>query len=147
MNKIKIWTFALLFSASIGGSALMVAAPQTASAAAANNPACAMGILTFPVWYRGLVDDTTCAMKSPDQVGGLSSYIWKIVLNLLDIALQLVGYIAVGFIIYGGFMFMTAGGDSATVAKGRKTILNAVIGLAISIGSVAIVNLITGIIK
>ena len=137
--------FALMFAVSVGGTAMMIANPQTALAA---NPSCAKGILTFPVWYRGLVDDTTCELKDPSQItGGLTAYIWQIVLNLLDIALQAVGYIAVGFIIYGGFTFMTASGDSAGVAKGRKTILNAIIGLGISIGSVAIVNLIMSIIK
>jgi hypothetical protein len=60
--------------------------------------------------------------------------------------LQLVGYISVAFIIYGGFIFMTAGGSDGA-AKGRTTLLNAIIGLVISIASVAIVNLVTGFIK
>lgn len=60
--------------------------------------------------------------------------------------LHLVGYICVAFIIYGGFIFMTAGGSDGA-ARGRTTLLNAVIGLVISVASIAIVNVVTGFIK
>lgn len=120
-------------------------------------PTCAKPILTFPVWYRGLVGDPPeCNLKSPDALNtsakgqpsnGLSNFIWRIVLNVTEIGLQLVGYISVGYILYGGFLFLTSQGSSEGSAKARKTILNAVIGLVISIASIAIVNLILGVYK
>ncbi len=145
-NKLSVGILAAVFAVFVGGGVVSLAAPGTSYAAGATC-ADAKGILTLPVWYRGLnVSDTNCDIVAPDAVGGIGPFIWTIVLNGIDIALQLVGYIAVGYIIYGGFAMITANGSPDSVAKARKTILNAVIGLVISIGSVAIVNLIMGII-
>lgn len=142
MKQIKNWLFAIIFASTVGGVAFTAIAPQTASAACTGG-----NILTIPPWYKGLQDDKDCKkLKGPNDVGGISNYIWKIVLNIIEIMLHLVGYICVGFIIYGGFIFMTAGGSDGA-AKGRTTLLNAIIGLAISIASIAIVNLVTGFIR
>ncbi|MDP3446181.1 MAG: hypothetical protein Q8T08_25250, partial [Ignavibacteria bacterium] len=67
-------------------------------------------------------------------------------LNCIEIALVSVAYIATFFILYAGFMMIVNSGSSDIVAKSRQTILNAVIGLVISIAAVSIVNLIAGII-
>ncbi len=138
MNKLMIknvrnWVAALLFVASAGGATLTVATPQTAFAAN-----CDAHLLTFPAWYNGLTD-ADCNIQGPSD---LPNFIWKIALNLLEIGLQLVGYISVGFIIKGGFKYMTSAGSPDGISKARATILNAVIGLGISIFSVAIVNLV-----
>jgi hypothetical protein len=139
-KKIRNWIAALLFVATAGGATLSVAAPQPVFAA------CNDTLLTFPAWYKGLTDGN-CNIKSPKDAGGLSTFIWTIVLNIIEIMLQAVGYLAVGFIIRGGFKYMTSVGDSSEMAKAKKIIMDAVIGLVISIFSVAIVNLIAGAIK
>lgn len=139
-HKIRNWIAALLFVASFGGATLTVAVPSTAAAA------CNDRLLTFPAWYRGLTDDK-CNIKNPTAAGGLSTFIWKIVLNVIEFGLQLAGYIAVGYIIAGGFKYLTSTGSSDGMAKARTTILNAVIGLIISIFSIAIVNVVAGAIK
>ncbi|HET8884020.1 MAG TPA: pilin [Candidatus Saccharimonadales bacterium] len=140
MNKIKHWILAIIFVSTMGGATLAVAAPQTASAA------CSDRLLTFPAWFKGLTT-ANCEIKSPSQVGGLSNFIWTIALNIIEFILQLVGYIAVGFIIYGGFKYMTSAGSPDGMVKARKIIMNAVIGLLISIFSVAMVNVISGAIR
>ncbi len=146
MFKVKNWTVAVLFAVFVGGSAMTAIAPLSAPALAATTCTNAKPILTFPVWYRGLNPSaSSCELVSPDAVGGLPSFIWRIVLNVIDIGLQLAGYIAVGFILYGGFQFMTSQGSAEGSTKARKTILNAVIGLVISMASVAIINLVVGI--
>lgn len=137
------WFAAILFVTTAGGALLAVAVPSTAFAASA----CDGRILTIPAWYNGLADGENCAMKSPDAVGGVSNYIWLIALNVVEIILQLVGYIAVGFIIFGGYKYMISAGSPDGMVKARKTITNAVVGLVISIFSVAIVNLVAGAIK
>jgi hypothetical protein len=144
MKKIRNWIFAILFVASTGGATLAIAMPQTTMAACNPRP-----LLTFPAWYRGLTKDD-CTIKSPtdlDPKKGLQIFIWTIVLNIIEIMLQLVGYISVGFIIYGGFKFITGTGTPDTVVKARTTILNAVIGLVLSIASIGIVNVIAGAIQ
>lgn len=108
---------------------------------------CTSSFLTFPAWYDGVIDQSTCEVTVPnvDQSGGgLPSFIFRIVLNVIEIALQLVAYAAAGFIIYGGFKYLTAAGSPDRITAGRKMITNALIGLVISFLSVAIVNLVSG---
>ena len=138
MKRVRNWILALLFVASFGGATLAVATPQSAYAA------CNERLLTFPAWYKGLVDGN-CMVKNPTDVGGVPQFIAKIAFNVIEFMLQLVGYLAVGFIITGGFKFLTSTGSPEDIAKSRKTILNAVIGLIISIFSIGIVNVVVGI--
>jgi len=62
-------------------------------------------------------------------VGGITlrSLFERIVLWVLAIA----GMIAVLFLIYGGFLYLTAGGDAERVTKAKTTIINAVIGIIV----------------
>ena len=126
--------------ASVG--VVTIAAP--APIAMAKPTGCKSTFLTFPAWYRGLLD-SNCNIKAPDDTkggAGLSNFIWHIVLNVLEIVLQLVAYLAVGYVIYGGFKYLTSTGFPDRTASARKIILNAIIGLILSMLSVAIVNLI-----
>lgn len=110
---------------------------------------CTSSFLTFPAWYEGLPRDG-CAIDQPssgNNGGGIGVFVWRIVLNIIEIVLQAIGYIAAGFIIYGGFKYVTSVSSSDKTAAARKTILNAVIGLVISFMSVVIVTLIAGNIK
>jgi hypothetical protein len=145
MSKLKHWLAIITLVVSLGGIFGTILTPQPALAIM-GNPSCAKGFLTFPVWYRGVVDGKSCEIKKPDSGEGgnnkLSAFIWKIALNIIDIGLQLVGYIAVIFIIIGGFQLITGGDSPETVNKARQTIVNAAIGLAIALAAVAIVNLI-----
>lgn len=133
MKKITQLLTAFIITIS-AASLLSVAVPQNASAA------CNERLLTFPTWYNGLVDGN-CEIKKPAKSdNGLSKFIWKIVLNIIDMLMQLVGYAAVVFLIIGGFRYITATGESAKMSAAKTTIMNAVIGLAIALASVAIVN-------
>lgn len=140
-QKILQWMMAITFVVGVGGAALSVATPQPASAAACNE-----SLLTFPAWYRGLLVDAAggnCDIKNPADMG-LSAFIWKIVLNVIQMVLNLIGYLAVAFIIFGGYKYMISAGAADGMVKARKTIFNAVIGLVLSIFSIAIVNVIAG---
>lgn len=113
---------------------------------------CGPGGVTFnllPPWYKGLEKDCNKSgnggIKSPKEYGkGLEGWIIRIATNIIEALLYLVGYISVGFIIWGGIKFMLYGDNSQGIAGAKKTIQNAVIGLVISIFSVAIVNVVTG---
>ena len=45
--------------------------------------------------------------------------------------LSFMGLFLAGMIIYGGVLWMTAGGNSEQISKARKTIINGIIGLVI----------------
>ena len=100
-------------------------------------------ILTLKPWYSGLTNDD-CFLKNPGtDTNSQANYIWKIVLNIVDDLLQLIGYTTVGYIMYGGFLMMTSNGAPDKAAHGRKTIMSAAIGLVIALASVALVNFIS----
>ena len=142
-NIVRNWIVALLFVTSIGGATFTLATPSTTYAACTTQ-----NFLTFPTWYKGLVDDS-CNIMAPDGAAGhptLQTFIWTIVLNVIEFMLQLVGYLSVGFLIFGGYKYMISAGAADGMVKARKTIMNAIIGLVLSIFSVAIVNLISGVI-
>ncbi|MDP3837132.1 MAG: Ig-like domain-containing protein [bacterium] len=54
-----------------------------------------------------------------------------IVARIINIALLFLGVIAVGLIIYAGFIWMTSGGSEEKIDQAKKTLRNAVIGLII----------------
>ncbi|MDD2758570.1 MAG: hypothetical protein PHD72_04370 [Patescibacteria group bacterium] len=63
----------------------------------------------------------------------------QIIANIIRIALGLVGIVLVVIIIYGGFLWMTAGGNEEQIGKAKKVLTNAVIGLVIILSAYAIV--------
>lgn len=65
-----------------------------------------------------------------------------IIARIINVFLGILGIIAVGFILYAGFLWMTAGGDEAKIASAKKTIINSVIGLIIILSSFAITQFI-----
>ncbi len=144
LRKLRIWTAALIFAVSAGGSLLSVATPQTAMAAKCEDTY----FLTIPAWYNGLITPDSqgnCNISQPGTgEAGLNQFIWKIVLNVTEILLHLVGYLTAGFIIYGGFRYMLAAGSADGMSKAKTTIVNAVIGLVLSILSIAIVKIVSG---
>ena len=51
--------------------------------------------------------------------------------TILGYFIGLLYFIALLFALYGGFMILTAGGDEEKVKKGKTTLIQAVIGLAV----------------
>lgn len=60
------------------------------------------------------------------------------VAGVINVALSLLGIIAVVIILIGGFKWMTAGGSEDKVAEARKLIFAGIIGLAIIMSAWAI---------
>ncbi len=120
---------------------LVVLQPQNVYAACSN-----AHFLTFPAWYNGLTDGN-CNIKSPAKVGGISTFIIIIAMNFLDMLFQAVAYIAVGYILWGGFKYVTSYGEASEIVLARQRILNAVIGLVIAMVAVGIINYLGSVIK
>lgn len=126
------------------GSALM---PQSASAASA--AACVRGsgsgasfFLGFPTWYKyldGGWNGTECVVNFDfTQPRDFS----RVALAIFEIVLRIGGIAAVVFIVVGGFQYLTSTGEPDKVAGARTTIMNAIIGMFLTIMASAIVNLI-----
>ncbi len=70
---------------------------------------------------------------------GLASADPRIILaRIVQIFLGFLGIVAVGFIIYGGFLWMTSAGDESRVDKAKQVLKNAVIGLLIVLSAFAV---------
>lgn len=146
--RIKNWLLPSLIVLCLGGAMTAAVLPQTTYAAVAS---CTSSFLGFPAWYKGVIDESTCNVRSPDGKQGapidpnhptLSNFIWHIGLNIVDIGLVAVIYISAIFTLYGGFLFMTSQGKPDNAAKARMTMLDAIIGLVISFAAVVAVNFI-----
>lgn len=109
----KIWSKIYLLSFLV----FLLAMPQVASAATPLLPACA----------TGAGDCHSC-----DFI--------KMMVSWAQFALQLIGSFALGAFVFGGFMWLISAGNPERVQKGRQVMVEAVIGIALALGSFLIVN-------
>ena len=70
-------------------------------------------------------------ITNPDNQEQLEYNVKKIALNISDIISGIAIYLLVGFVIYGGYLYIFSSGDPAKSTSGKKTLTNAFIGLAI----------------
>jgi Ni,Fe-hydrogenase I cytochrome b subunit len=62
----------------------------------------------------------------------------QIAATMIGYFLTILGILSVGIIIYGGFKWMTAGGNEESVKKARGTLTAATIGLVVILSSYSI---------
>lgn len=92
-------------------------------------------------WYYYLQTDNKCNITNFEVLGGPNgSDFVLIALVLIDDLLRIIGFIAVGYIIYGGILYTTSQGAPDQTTKAKDTIINAIIGLFLAIVSVAFVT-------
>ena len=103
---------------------------QSATGCPVNNPDCAQ---------KGLTD---IGEAFPGGMRNANYSVKDIAKRVIEWALYLAAIIAVIFIIIGGFLYITSTGDPAKATKGRQTLVNALIGLAIIILSYLIVQVV-----
>ena len=114
------------------------------------------GFLGFPTWYEyldvgpktneaGKVIDE-CAIIGPEESGEFSftKALPRIGLAITEILLRVAGIVTVAFVMVGGFKYMTSQGEPDGLKKAQGTVINALIGLAISVLAVTIVSFIGG---
>ena len=105
---------------------LSLTAPVTVSAASIQNSVCS-GANTLGI-SEPLVDpDEQCEKLEGTGTGKANALIEKII-NIFSI---IVGIVAVIMIIYGGFKYITSGGNQESVKTAKTTIIYALIGLVI----------------
>lgn len=97
-------------------------------------------LLGFPPWYDGLTDGECNIMSPKDYSGGTTGFVWRIILNIVEMLLLAVGYVAAGFIIFGGYKYIYSAGSPDGMVAARKTIMNACIGLVLSLVAFGLVN-------
>lgn len=97
------------------------------------------GIFTsFLVGGFVFAQGTDLGFQAAQNIGGGAigtADIRDVIVNVVNIALGFLGIIAVIIMIYGGWVWMTSGGNAERVDTAKRILRNAVIGLAIIIGS------------
>lgn len=73
---------------------------------------------------------------------GKSQNASDLIINIINILLSVVMAIDVLFIIIGGYQYITSAGNAEKATTGRKTLVNALIGLAIIILAYVIVSVV-----
>lgn len=99
--------------------------------------------LGFPNWYRGLecgTDEEGNILVEFDTI----NEIWTVTANVIDILIRISGLLAVAFIIYGGFRYMTSQGEPEGLQVAKNIITYSVIGLVVAILASTIVGFVAG---
>jgi type IV secretory pathway VirB2 component (pilin) len=113
--------------------------PKPTSTPSNSNNTATQGSCPEGFWEKGPL----CVPANPfSGNGGIAGNgtIAELATTIINILLGLSGIVAVIMVIIGGYQWMTARGNEAQVTNGRKTLINALIGLAIIILSYAVVQ-------
>lgn len=105
---------------------------------------------TAPTYAADEADESTCRsflgmvawdcriVKNPQSEAELINNAKIIATNIANDIAKVAAYLVIGYVIYGGYLYMFASGDTGKLAAGKKTLTHAFIGLAI----VGLVNVI-----
>jgi len=98
----------------------------------------------LPTWYKYLktnsAKDLTTGNNTCDvQIESLSD-IWLIVAAVIEALLRVAALLSVVFVMYGGVSYILSQAEPEKTKKALGTIINAVIGLAITIIAASVVS-------
>jgi hypothetical protein len=90
--------------------------------------------LNFPHWYEYLhgVKNINGSDACIPQIRAIND-VWLIVAAVVEMLLRIAALAAIGFVLYGGVMYIMSQGEPEKTAKAKDTIFNALIGLAIAV--------------
>ena len=104
----------------------------------------AMSVVALPVHAA----DTKAKLDASTAQTHFSDKDDKALMNtlntIINVAIGLIGFVAVVVIILGGVQYTTSAGDAGKVKKAKDTIMYGIIGLVIALLAFAIVNFILG---
>ncbi len=123
-----------------------------AAAGDACNPAAgARSFFGLPPWYKYLdgKQDTfgRCVPDFDWSNWSNANDLWSIALVAVEIMLRIGALVAIGYIIFAGFQYMTSSGEPDKTKNAKSTIINALVGLAIAILATSLVSFIGNQIK
>lgn len=79
-------------------------------------------------------------LDTASGVGLAQTDIRVAIINVIRFILGFLGIIAVAIIMWGGYLWMTSGGDANKVGKAKKTLISAVVGLIIILSAFIIAS-------
>jgi len=97
--------------------------------------AAAVGLSLLPFAAFGAIDT---GINYGTATGLSTRDVREVIARIINVAMGLLGIVAVVIILAGGFMWMTAAGNEDKVEKAKQLIFSGIIGLAIILTSFAI---------
>lgn len=116
-----------------------------------------VGLFVVPVFFGDIPDVSAQALTGDELFGGEGAKgttfaqeiglspgpsIQVMITRILRTIIGFVGVVVVVMIVYGGFLYMTAGGNTTRIDKAKKILTQSIIGLVIVLSSFAIVQFI-----
>jgi len=99
--------------------------------------------ITLPfVAFAALLPDTPYDKGQASTAFGSGNTVTQILTKILSILLQFAGLVSVIFIVYGGYRYVTAGGNEDAAESAKHIITNAVIGFAVIVLSFVILKVV-----
>lgn len=99
----------------------------------------AMGVAIAGTAFAGDFVPGDTGLSTIGKTAGLGSNdIYGTIGYIIQVALSLLGVVAICLIIYGGFKYMTSGGEEKGVDSAKKIIYSGVIGMLIILSAYAI---------
>ena len=98
----------------------------------------------LPKWYRYLPYDVSDVTGRCEIMVENATQYWLVGFALIDTMLRLAALVAIGFVVWGGVQFIASQGEPDKTAAARSTVINALIGLVISIGAATFVSFLAG---
>jgi len=75
-----------------------------------------------------------------NPLGSKDMNIYDLIGRIVKALLGVAGSASLLMFVYGGFQYLVSGGDATKVKKGKDTLVNAALGLAIIFGAFMVVN-------
>lgn len=122
------------FGAVIGGTGACTAADTCSG----TGYTCQNGFCAPPAGECNLVNDPFCLEPIETETKLGTSSLQVTITRIINVALSLLGIVAVVIILIGGFKWMLAGGNEEKSTEARKLIFAGIIGLAIILSAFAI---------
>ncbi|MCK4918578.1 MAG: TrbC/VirB2 family protein [Candidatus Pacebacteria bacterium] len=98
-----------------------------------------LGVLFLPFSLRAT---TNVVLDNP--IGGTSSTLAGFIDSILDVVVTIATPIAILAIIYSGFLFVKAQGNSSELEKAKKTLMWVLVGVAVLLGAQLLASVIEG---
>lgn len=137
MKKYIVSGLVALFCLSLAPSVSAVTAGNACDYTGAKT--CDTGLKCDPVSNKCTADSFGLQPVNTGLGGQLGNKdLRQVIGNVINVALSLLGVVAVVIILIGGFKWMTAGGSDDKVGEAKKMIFQGIIGLAIILSAWAI---------
>lgn len=110
----------------------------------------AAGLYLAPTAWAVTEDRSSgCFFKTSPTFGGSGEVamslgcLTQIIVNIINLALSLLGTVALLFLLFGAIKFVISRGDPKALEEAQKTMTYAVLGVVVVLGSFILINIIS----